>query len=63
MIMGMNDVDEIANNMVISYFEGDDIFTDFEIYKTVTYDDIIALLNENLDEKYSTLSVILPTGQ
>ena len=61
MIMGMNDVDEIANNMVISYFAGEDIFTDFETYKTVTMEDVTVLLNENLDEKYATLSVIMPT--
>ncbi|MDD6275527.1 MAG: pitrilysin family protein [Clostridia bacterium] len=61
MIMGMNDVDEIANNMVLSYFAGEDIFTDLEICKTVTLDDVNELLANNLDEKYSTLSVIMPT--
>lgn len=60
MIMGMNDVDELANNMVVSYFAGEDIFTDFETYKTVTVDDAKQLLEKTLDEKYSTLSVILP---
>lgn len=60
MIMGMNDVDGIANNMVASYFSGEDIFTDFEIYKTVTLDDIKSLFDKTLDEKYSVLSVINP---
>ncbi len=61
MIMGMNDVDGIANNMVVSYFAGEDIFADFEIYKTVTLDDVNELFAKTLDEKYSVLSVINPT--
>lgn len=60
MIMGMNDVDGIANNMVVSYFAGEDIFTDFDIYKTVTLDDVAELFENTLDEKYSVLSVIKP---
>lgn len=60
MIMGMNDVDGIANNMATSYFAGEDIFTDFETYKTVTLDDIHELFAKTLDKKYSVLSVIKP---
>ncbi|MBQ3127478.1 MAG: insulinase family protein [Clostridia bacterium] len=60
MIMGMNDVDGLANNMALSYFAGENIFTDFETYKTVTVEDINDMLNKTLDEKYSTLSVIMP---
>lgn len=60
MIMGMNDVDNIANNMVVSYFADETIFTDFETYKTVTVEDIKDMLNKTLDENYSTLSVINP---
>ncbi len=60
MIMGMNDVDGIANNMAVSYFAGEDIFTDFEIYKTISLDDITELFGKTLDENYSVLSVIKP---
>jgi len=60
MIMGMNDVDNLANNMVVSYFADETIFTDFETYKTVTVDDIKEMLNKTLDENYSSLSVIRP---
>jgi predicted Zn-dependent peptidase len=63
MIMGMNDVDELANNMIVSYFAGENIFTDFETYKTVTVDDVKELLSKTLDENYSTLSVISPIQQ
>lgn len=60
MIMGMNDVDGIANNMAVSYFAGEDIFADFNIYKTVTLDDVNELFGKTLDEKYNVLSVIKP---
>ncbi len=60
MIMGMNDVDGIANNMAVSYFAGEDIFADFEIYKTITLDDVTELFGKTLDEDYSVLSVIKP---
>ena len=60
MIMGMNDVDNLANNMVVSYFADETIFTDFEVYKTVTVEDIKEMLNKTLDENYSVLSVINP---
>lgn len=60
MIMGMNDVDGIANNMAVSYFAGEDIFTDFEIYKIVTLEDVEELFENTLDENYSVLSVIKP---
>ncbi len=60
MIMGMNDVDGIANNMAVSYFAGEDIFADFEIYKTITLDDVTELFGKTLDEDYSVLSVINP---
>ncbi len=60
MIMGMNDVDGIANNMAVSYFAGEDIFADFEIYKTITLEDVTELFGKTLDEDYSVLSVIKP---
>ena len=60
MIMGMNDVDGLANNMAVSYFANEDVFTDFETYKTVAVEDVREMLDKTLDERYSTLSVILP---
>ena len=60
MIMGLNDVDEIANNMAVSYFWGEDVFTDFEEYQKITLEYINNLLAESLQNEYSALSVILP---
>ncbi len=61
MIMGLNDVDEIANNMAVSYFWDEDVFTDFEEYQKVTVEYINDLLSKTLQDEYSVLSVILPT--
>lgn len=60
MIMGLNDVDDIANDMALSYFAGENIFTDFEIYKTITTEYLEELLSKTLNADYSALSVILP---
>lgn len=60
MIMGMNDIEGLANNMAVSYFAGEDVFTDFEIFKTVTLDDVNEIFKKTLDENRSVLSVINP---
>lgn len=60
MIMGMNDVEGLTNNMAVSFFAGENIFTDFEIFKIVTLDDINDIFKKTLDENYSVLSVIKP---
>lgn len=60
MIMSFNDVDEIANNMAVSYFWYEDVFTDFEKYQNVTLEYVNEILNKTLQDEYSVLSVILP---
>ena len=60
MIMGLNDIEGLANNMAVSYFAGEDVFTDFEIFKTVTLDDVNDIFKKTLDENRSVLSVINP---
>ncbi|MCQ2479562.1 MAG: insulinase family protein [Clostridia bacterium] len=60
MIMGLNDVDELANNMALSYFADETIFTDFEVYKEITVEYLEEMLKGTLLDEYSALSVILP---
>lgn len=60
MIMGLNDVEELANNMAVSYFWGEDVFTDFEEFEAITLDYLNELLKEILLDEYSVLSVISP---
>lgn len=63
MIMGLNDIDEIANNMAISYFWDEDVFTDFEEYEKITVDYLNEVIKEAMLEEYSVLSVILPVEE
>lgn len=63
MIMGLNDIDEIANNMAISYFWDEDVFTDFEEYEKITVDYLNEVIKEVMLEEYSVLSVILPVEE
>lgn len=60
MVMGFNDVDELANSMAVSYFWDEDIFTDFEVYEEITLDYINEVLNKIMKEEYCVLSVINP---
>ncbi len=60
MIMSFNDVDEIANNMAVSHFWNEDVFTDFDKYQNVTLELVNDVLQNSLQEEYSALSVILP---
>lgn len=57
-IMAYNDVDDIANAMISSYFYGFGLFDSIEIYKNVKLDDIEKRLDVLMDEKYSALSVV-----
>lgn len=59
-IMGYNDVDGLANELVTSCFEGYDKFDDVEVYKSITLKDVEDRLNQQFNENYSALSVILP---
>lgn len=58
-IMEYNDIDNIANGFVAAKFNGwNSIFDAFEIYRTVTKEDIENRLANMMDEKYSALSVV-----
>lgn len=58
MIMEFNDIDEIANNMASAYFMDENVFTDFEVYKTITPEYLEELLEKTMQDEYSVLSVI-----
>lgn len=60
MIMMYNDVDNIANNIIETHFNGNGLFDDIEVCKNLTVDDVDARLKKLLKEKYSALSIIRP---
>lgn len=59
-IMAYNDIENIANGMITSYFQGFGLFDDVELYKNVTVADIERRLSAELQEERSVLSVIDP---
>lgn len=59
-IMSYNDVDELANNLIAADFMNEGLFDEFETLKILTCDEANEFLKEILDERYSSLSVILP---
>lgn len=58
MIMSYNDVDEIANEMVDSYFSGIGYFDSFKILSEITASEIFDCLSSCLDENNVALSII-----
>ena len=59
-IMSYNDVDELANNLIAADFMNEGLFDEFETLKVITCEEANEFLKEILDERYSSLSVILP---
>lgn len=59
-VMQYNDVEDLANALVTSHFMGYGLFDEVDILKNMTCEDVMKRLESQLDEKYSTLSVVLP---
>ena len=59
-IMGYNDVDGLANELVSSEFEGYHMFDEIEIYQTITLEEAEERLKDQFLPEYSALSVVLP---
>jgi len=59
-IMDYNDVDGIANELILAHFENSKLFSDIDIYKSITVDDANERLAEEFDVDNFALSVVLP---
>lgn len=57
-IMGFNDVDELANNIIGSYFDGGNLFGMVEAYRKISLDEVQATLSTSLERDCACLSVI-----
>lgn len=57
-LRSFNDVEDIAGNIVDSYFNGSDIFEELGIYKTVTKEDVENTIRTSFDSDKLCLSVI-----
>ena len=63
LIMSFNDIDDIANGVVASYFAGESIFEDTEVLSSITLDEINARLRSSVHTDCCSLSVIKPKGE
>lgn len=57
-IMQYNDIDSIANSLIVCDFNDWNMFDSLDIYKSVTVDDIQKRLYGMMKEEYSALSVV-----
>ncbi len=53
-----SDVDIVANSLIVSHFEDDELFSEFEVIKAITVDYVNEVLLESFDEDKAVLSVI-----
>ena len=54
------DVDTIANGLVVSYFENDDLFSEFKVLQEITAEYCYELLKNAFNKDLAVLSVVMP---
>ncbi len=59
-VRAFTDVDTIANSLVISHFENDDLFSEFKVLQEITSEYCYDLLKDSFDNSKAVLSVVLP---
>lgn len=59
-IMDYNDIDGLANELILSSFEGFKLFDEIDIYKSITLEEANERLKKQFDVNNCTLSVVLP---
>ena len=57
-VLAFNDVDDMANNIIDAYFNGQSLFDTVELYKSVTKQDIEKAIEESFDTENCCLSII-----
>ena len=59
-VRAFTDVDTIANGLVVSHFENDNLFSEFKVLQEITADYCYELLNNSFDNEKAVLSVVNP---
>lgn len=57
-VRAFSDIDTLANGLVVSHFENEELFAEFEVVKNLTLDYVNGVLVKSFDEKKAVLSVI-----
>ena len=61
-VMGFNDVENVAISLAETYFAGSDLFERARLCRELTLEDVNARLAGILDDETTALSVVLPAG-
>ena len=59
-VRAFTDVDTIANGLVVSHFENDNLFSEFKVLQEITADYCFELLKNSFDKEKAVLSVVKP---
>ena len=59
-VRAFSDVDTIANGLVVSHFENDNLFSEFKVLQEITADYCYELLENSFDKEKAVLSVVNP---
>ncbi len=57
-VLAFNDVDDMANNIIDAYFNGQSLFDTVELYKSITKEDVEKAIEESFDTENCCLSII-----
>ena len=57
-VRAFSDIDTVANGLVISHFEDEELFSEFEVIKNLKLDFVNELLKKSFNEDMTVLSVI-----
>ena len=59
-VRAFTDVDTIANGLVVSYFENDNLFSEFNVLQEITAEYCYELLKDSFKKELAVLSVVMP---
>lgn len=57
-VRAFSDIDTVANALVVSHFENEELFSEFQVIKELTLDYVNQVLSESFDEDKAVLSVV-----
>lgn len=57
-VRAFSDIDTVANSLVVSHFENDELFSEFEVIKSMTLDYVNQVLMQSFCEDKAVLSVV-----
>ncbi len=59
-IRSYNDIEDFAHKFLTEIFKDINYFNYYDIYKSITFEDVKRRFEEHFDKKYSALSVVMP---